>query len=183
MSLRCWLGIGFLSLVILSGCSRARDPFAGAGASQLKVLASFPPLYCFAANVANEHAKVLCFLTTQGPHGFQALPTDSIKVAKCDVFFTNGLELDEFVTKLAAEAHRKSVVCEVGEELPDEKLIHLGKGERQHVHADGTVHPEGEHDPHVWLGPERAALMVDVIAKRLAELKPEAKADFDKHAA
>jgi zinc transport system substrate-binding protein len=180
MSPRISTLLGFVSLILLSGCTPARDPFAGVKPGQIKVLTSFPPLYCFAANIAGGHAKVLCFLSTTGPHGFQATALDSIKVAKADIFLVNGLGLDDFVTKLASDARaRKSVVFPVAEKLPHSKLIGFGEGETPHVHADGTVCTHGEHDPHVWLGPEHAQLMVKVIAAKLSELRPEHKTAFD----
>ena len=75
------------------------------------------------------------------------------------------------------------MVFAVGEKIPDAKLIHLGEGEHKHVHADGSICEHGEHDPHVWLGPEHAQLMVGLIAKKLGDLRPEHKAGFDERAA
>ena len=171
------------SLAFLSGCTAAPDPFAGAKPGQLKILTSFPPLYCFAANVAGDDAKTLCLLTSQGPHGYQATTLDSVKVAKADLFLVNGLGLDDFVAKLAADARKKKAVYAVGEALDDKKLIHLEEGGEPHVHADGTVCTHGDHDPHVWLGPEHAQLMVAAIAAKLGELRPEQKSAFEERAA
>ncbi len=174
---------GILTLVPICGCTPARDPFQPIKPGQLRVLTSFSPIYCFAANVAGDHAKVLCLLTTTGPHDYQATPLDSIKVAKADLFLVNGLGIDEFVTKPVADARKKSIVIEVGEAIPDDKLIHLGEGERKHMHADGTFCEHGEHDPHVWLGPQLAQEMVGSIAKKLGELRPEQKQAFADNAA
>src|SRR6266568_1467742 len=173
-----------LTLVPICGCTRARDPFDGAKPGQLKILTSFPPLYCFTANVAGDHAKVLCFLTATGPHDFQATALDSIKVAQANLFIINGLGLDEFAAKMVADAKaKKDVVFEVAEALDDSKLIHLSEDERKHVHPDGAEHAHGEHDPHVWLGPPHAQLMVEKIAEKLGELKPELKQTFADQAA
>lgn len=171
-----------LALIPVCGCTQARDPFKDARPGQVKVLTSFPPLYCFAANVAGEHAKVLCLLTTVGPHDYHATPLDSIKVAKADLFLVNGLGLDDFVTKPVADARKKNIVFEVGEALPDTKLIHLEEGDH-HVHADGTKCTHGDHDPHVWLGPVHAQMMVGKIAQRLGEVQPEQKSAFADNAA
>src|SRR5947209_3361556 len=58
------------ALVALSfwGCRRAEDVWPGTG--KKRVLASFPPLYCFAKNVAGDDADVRCLLKAQGPHDF-----------------------------------------------------------------------------------------------------------------
>lgn len=184
MVLRRILFLCFLTLVASCGCSRARDPFEPVKPGQLKILASFTPLYCFAANVAGDHAKVLCFLTALGPHNFSSTTADSIKVAKADLFLINGLGVDEFAAKMVSDARvKKDVVFEVGEALDDSKLIHLDEGDRKHVHGDGTEHAHGEHDPHVWLGPPHAQLMVEKIAEKLGELKPELKQTFADQAA
>jgi ABC-type Zn uptake system ZnuABC Zn-binding protein ZnuA len=172
-----------LTLVPVCGCSRAPDPFEPIKPGQIRVLTSFPPIFCFAANVAGEHGKVLCLLTSTGPHDYQATPLDSIKDAKADVLFINGLGIDEFVAKPVADARKKSILVEVGEAIPDDKLIHLEEADRKHVHADGTECEHGEHDPHVWLGPHLAQEMVKSIAKKLGELKPEHASAFAANAA
>jgi len=172
-----------LSLFLTCGCSPAPPVFRGAKPGQLKILTSFPPIYCFAANVAGEHGKVLCLLTEHGPHDYQATPLDSIKVAQADVVLVNGLGIDEFITKPVADARKKRIVIEVGEAIPDDKLIHLEEGDRKHVHADGTECEHGDHDPHVWLGPHLAQVMVDSIAKKLGELQLEHTSAFAASAA
>ncbi len=175
--------LAFASLISLGGCSRAPDPFVDAQPGQLRILTSFPPLYCFAANVAGDQAKTLCLLTNVGPHGYHAAPLDSIKVSKADVFIVNGLGLDDFVTKLASDARKKRSVFAVGEALPDKMLIHFGEGGEPHYHADGTLCTHGHHDPHVWLGPVHARAMVVKIAGKLGELRPEQKSAFEERAA
>jgi ABC-type Zn uptake system ZnuABC Zn-binding protein ZnuA len=174
-----WIGV---ALIPMAGCTTARDPFEGAKPGQVKILVSFPPLYCFAANVAGEHAKVLCLLSAQGPHDYSGSPLDRVKVAHAQLFVVNGLGLDDFVSKPVADAHKKSIVFEVGEALPDDKLIHLKEGEH-HVHEDGTECTHGDHDPHIWLGPAHAELMVGKIAERLGQIEPAHKAAFDANAA
>ena len=99
--------IGVITLLTGFGCSAAPDPFAGAAPGQLRILTSFPPLYCFAANVTGDQAKVLCFLSSQGPHGFHATALDSIKVTSADLFIVNGLGLDDFATKLVSDAQAR----------------------------------------------------------------------------
>lgn len=175
--------LAILTLVPVCGCSRAPDPFTPIKPGQIRVLTSFPPLYCFAAKVAGEQGKVLCLLTATGPHDYQATPLDSVKVAHAEVFLVNGLGIDEFVAKPVADARKKNIVFAVGEALPDDKLIHLEEGERKHVHADGTECAHGEHDPHVWLGPHLAQEMVNSIAKKLGELRPERTSSFAANAA
>jgi zinc transport system substrate-binding protein len=168
------------------GCSRARDPWASAKPEQKHVLASFTPLYCFAQNVAGEHALVLCLTTAEGPHDYRGTHTDALKVAGADLYLHNGLGLDdEASAKLLSMANKKSAVREVkvGDEIPHELLEHNHEVETKDANAEGHHHHHGDHDPHVWLGLEQARAMVDVIEQELAKLDPAHKDDFKRNAA
>ena len=160
--------------LVSTGCGPRRDPWAGAGEGQLRVLTSFPPLYSFTANVAGEQAAVKCLLTGTGPHDYSASAMDSLKVAGADLFIVNGLELDDFVTKLVSRSdnRRPDLVFRVGEKIEHDLLIHLEEDERKHVHEDGSECVHGVHDPHIWLGPDEAVAMVQQIAKRLGTADP-----------
>src|SRR5262245_47323159 len=83
-------------LAALPGCRNEGDPWEGQNG--LRVVASFPPLYSFAKNVAGDDASVLCLLTTEGPHGYQYHARDVQLLRKADVFLTNGLKLDDHFT-------------------------------------------------------------------------------------
>ena len=163
-----------LCLSLLGGCNTAPDYWTEAKPSQKKILVSFPPLYSFTHAVAGEDAYVLCMLTAQGPHGHDVAATDMLKVNKADLFIYNGLTLDElFVEKMLREHKNKSILTlNVGEVLNDKHhdLMLHGEG---HVHVVGGVeHKHGEHDPHFWLGPDRAIAMTKIIADKLVAIDP-----------
>src|SRR5438094_6184738 len=80
-----------LLVLALPGCSKARDPWAGARPGQKRVLASFPPLYCMAHAVAGEDAYVRCLLGERGPHDFVDSPEDMLTVNRADLMLSNGL--------------------------------------------------------------------------------------------
>ncbi|WP_456277896.1 metal ABC transporter solute-binding protein, Zn/Mn family [Bacillus sp. AK128] len=50
-----------------------------------------------------------------------------------------------------------------------------------HAHEDEASHNHGDLDPHVWLDPLLAIQLSENILHVLEELKPEAKADFEKN--
>lgn len=166
-----------------TGCSPARDPWLAAKPGQKRVLASFPPLYCFTANVAGEHAKVLCLSTATGPHDYKPTHTDALKVAGADLYLHNGLQLDDDASARLLQMSRKGTVrpIKVGDEIPHDLLEHNHEDEPADPKDKGHHH-HGDHDPHVWLGLEQARAMVDVIATELTKLDAEHKADFEKNA-
>src|SRR3974390_1375524 len=89
-----WIPVFGLMAVALSSCGSPRSPWETVPGGSKHVLVSFPPLYCFAKNVAGDHAKVLSLLTTVGPHDYPPSASDALKVRKADLFLINGLELD-----------------------------------------------------------------------------------------
>src|SRR5260221_593638 len=83
----------------LPGCGQADDPWASVPGGDPRVLTSFPPLYCFAKNVAGDEVAVLSLLTTVGPHDHKPTNQDALAVRKARLYFANGLGLDTSLIK------------------------------------------------------------------------------------
>lgn len=187
MSRTLVLAAGLMSMVLpLTGCSKHEDVWSFAPPGQKRILASFPPLYCFAANVAGDKAAVQSLLSQVGPHEYETTPTDALKVRKAHLFLLNGLELDTFAVKLVVASGNKNVaILKIGDRLGEEHhdlLLHMD--EAGHQHAPGEHHHHhGEHDPHIWLSPSRAKVMVELIRDRLDKLDPANGDAYKKNAA
>lgn len=174
----CLVGVAAVGLLtlFLSGCTTA--PPAWPPGKSPRVLASFPPLYCFAANVAGDEAAVQSLLITVGPHDYRPSPRDAVKLQGADLFLINGLGLDEsFANTLKNSAGSPRLrLVEVGEGV---KNLHtVGKDEHDH-HG----HNHGEHDPHVWLGIDQAVAMVGTIRDELARVDLEHADEYKENAA
>ncbi len=191
----CLFAVALAAAALLPGCGRHRNPWDDVPGGSTKVLASFPPLYCFAKTVAGDDAKVISLLTTVGPHDHKVDATDAYLVRGADLFLINGLGLDDFVIRLAnssANPH-PDLVQKSGEAIPAPKkgevsragfLIH-NAGEEGHKHADGQVCPicgNGDYDPHVWLGIEEAIVMVHHIRDVLQKQDAAHKEGYQKRA-
>ncbi len=172
--------------VLLSGCSAARDPWeeAEGAPGAVRVLVSFPPLYCFARNVAGEHARVLCLAVTTGPHDYSPQGRDALKAFKADLLLVNGLGLDDWFSKVKNSSGNAALpVVEVGAAIPKDLLLRAEDDEKEEHHGKEEHHHHGDYDPHVWLGIEEAIAMVNVIRDRLGAIDPKHKPDFDRNAA
>lgn len=185
-NLLVWFGLfAFLCASLLwTGCSTAPDPWKEAPGEGKHVLVSFPPLYCFARNVAGEHAKVLSLISTVGPHDYSPTTHDALKANAADLILVNGLGLDEWITVVKnSTGNQELKVVEVGESLPDKKLLKIGEHEHEHEEeAHGHHHHHGEYDPHAWLGIDEAILMLEKIRDELSTLDPAHKEAFRKNA-
>src|SRR5262245_27474317 len=128
MSLR---NIAFLTLaavgciLAVSGCGHHGADWGPGSENKLKVMASFPPIYCLAANVAGEDAIVQSLLDTTDVHSYHASPHDPIRLHRADLFFINGLDLDEeFAKTLKNNADNpKLKIVEIGEDSEIEKKL------------------------------------------------------------
>lgn len=184
------LGVALTALltgaVLLPGCSRHANPWKELPGGSTRVLVSFPPLYCFTKAVADDKAKVLSLLTTVGPHDHKPTADDALVAREADLFLVNGLSLDDFVTRVANNSGNRSkdLIQKIAEAIPADKLIKTADEHSPHGEKGGHEgHDHGEFDPHVWLGPDMAVLMVNRIRDLLVAQSPTHKKDYEANAA
>lgn len=174
-----------LAAVLLggAGCGSISDGWEGV--SEPRVLASFPPVACFVDNVAGGHGGAVCLCTTTGPHDYPFNINDSVKLRRANLFFANGLGLDDnFTDKMVANSgNAKLRYRKLADGLPRE----LRKKGEAHAHDHGHDHDHHHHhgafDPHVWLGIPQAVGMVEQVRDELKAVDPGHAADYDKNAA
>ncbi len=166
----------FICLFGFVGCRKGVDVWPETG--KKRVLVSFAPLYCFTKNVAGDDVDVRCLLTTQGPHDFSPSQHDVELANRADLILINGLGVDEWITAMAKKS--KASIKEIAEEIPNEHLRKMAQAEGQK--DDDHGHKHGEHDPHVWLGPAQAEVMVEKIAAQLSALDPAHKKNYEERA-
>jgi ABC-type Zn uptake system ZnuABC Zn-binding protein ZnuA len=162
----------------LSGCSHEKSPWPPDSQGKPRVLVSFPPLYSFAKSVAGDDAAVRTLLTNQGPHGYDFQARDVLLLREADVFFVNGLELDDAYTERMKNScgNTKLDYVPLGKKIPKEQLIALGK---EIKHGD---HVHRGYDPHVWLGIPEAIEMVGAIRDELKKVDPVHAANYEERA-
>lgn len=175
--------------LLMLGCGGKPNPAAQGGPNDPnwpdrpgpKVVVSFAPLYCFAANVAGDDAVVKNVMTTTGPHDFNPTADDIRMLTKADILFVIGLGLDESKAEVMKKgaSNDKLKIVELGERIPKEKRY---EGKCEHDHKPGDKHDHGD-DPHVWLSPDHAAIMVEAIRDELKAADPAHAAGYDQRAA
>lgn len=150
-----------------------------------RVVASFPPLACFVKNVGGDRAGVICLCTGTGPHDYQFNIRDSVLLKRADVFFANGLGLDDhFADKMTANGSNARLrYVKLADKLP----ANLRKKGEEHDHAEeGHAHDHDHHhglyDPHVWLGIPQAINMVEQIRDGLKDVDKAHAGDYDRNA-
>ena len=100
-----------------------------------------------------------------------------------------GLGLDTWMEKLIKDAAPKARLLKVGDRVPTLtiKEEHVGEDEAHEGEHDHDHDHEGEEpgaiDPHVWLDPARARLIVKAIGEELARADAAHATDYRKRAA
>ncbi|MBI1913193.1 MAG: zinc ABC transporter substrate-binding protein [Planctomycetes bacterium] len=176
--LLCLLGVA--GLAVWSGCGSLPDGWDDQPGPP-RVLVSFPPLYSFVKNVGGDQAGVICLCTDTGPHEYEFNPNQTIKLKRADLFFANGLRLDDHFTDKMVDgtSNKKLLYRKLGDTLP--AALRKKKEEEAGKH-DEDGHHHGAFDPHVWLGIPQAISMVERIRDDLKKVDSSHAALYDKTA-
>ncbi len=141
-----------LATFIFSGCGGNSDD------GKLKIVTSFYPMYLDAINIAGgvEGVEVTNLTAPQAGclHDYQLTTEDMKKLERADIFIVNGLGMEKFLDKVAAE--KKNL-----------KIIDASKSDEIFLLKDGE-----EINPHVWLSVTYAMQQVRVISAELCALDP-----------
>lgn len=151
--------------------------FGGAAqADKVRVLTSFLPMYCFAANVAGDKAEVENLLpATVGPHDYQFTPQDRRKLSKANLIVVNGLGLESWLDRAIESSGGHVVVVEAAAGL-EKELIREGN-------AEANSHHDSAFNPHIWLDPQLACHAVTNILHALQKADPVNAAFYANNAA
>lgn len=149
----------------------------GAEATPPRVVASIAPLHSLVAAVMKDAGTPQLLLRGgESPHTFSLRPSDARMLNDADVLFWIGptleLPLARIIPKLGV-SHTVSLLDAPGLTLLPNRQRQLADHHGQAEPGDmGHTATNAGIDPHIWLSPANAAVMVDEIARRLARLDP-----------
>ncbi|NJD62463.1 MAG: zinc ABC transporter substrate-binding protein [Deltaproteobacteria bacterium] len=142
-----------------------------AGANELRVLASFLPMYLFARNVAGDAPGVSVDMMLPAslgcPHEYALTPGDMRKIASADLFIANGYGMEEFLGAPVRKANPRIRIVESAEGVPP-------------IRTGGASH--GGINPHTWVSPRNAILQVRNIEKAMSAASPRNAPAFRRNA-
>ncbi|HEY9646283.1 MAG TPA: zinc ABC transporter substrate-binding protein [Chroococcidiopsis sp.] len=158
--------------------------------AELQVVTTFLPITQFTKAVAGDRAEVTQLLPTNvGPHDYQAKPDDVQRLAEADVLVQNGLEMEEFLDDLVANAENPNLAIVNSSEgiaTISNEAIEGHAEDETHDHAEdqeqGGHQHAGEDNPHLWLDPKRAIEQVENIRDGLIAADPEGRAEYTANA-
>ncbi|MBX3207447.1 MAG: zinc ABC transporter substrate-binding protein [Labilithrix sp.] len=166
-------------LAVLPGCAKSCGK-PGSGSDRTQVAVSIFPIYDLVRRVAGPDADVMLLIPPgRNEHSFDPTPKDIETVTRSKLGVMVGLGLDPWMEKLMKDAAPSARILKVGDRVPTLTIKDDPIGADDHEHDDDHDHDKGgDHDhegkgaqdPHVWLDPQRAQLIVRAIAEELGRV-------------
>jgi len=164
--------------------------------ADIKVVTSIKPIHSLASYLMDGVGKPdLIVDGYASPHGFAMKPSHAKMLQNADLIFWIGEDLESFLEKPLNSIAKKAEKIElmeikglnklefrernIFEEHDDHKEHdeHKEHGHKEDKHDEHQGHAHGEHDPHIWLDPINAKVILSEMAEHLIEndQKNEAK--------
>lgn len=178
-------GLGFspsLWLYVAAGVFAALLASSPAmAAKKLKVVATLPTVAALVRVAGGDRVEVVSLTPgTQNPHTISPTPSLMRRVRDADMMVEIGMHLELWADAVADGSGNPRIKqgaegrVSVSHDMPKMDLP------KTLSRVEGDVHPEG--NPHIWLDPVRAKIIVDNIAAALGKLSPENKGYFQDRA-
>jgi len=144
--------------------------------AQIKVVTTTTVIYDLVKNIGGEKVEV-DYLSRgdQDVHFLEILPSYMMKLRNADIFFQTGLQLEMWAPQIIDGSRNANLkIVYLSDEISPKEIP------TTKVDASmGDVHPNG--NPHYWLDPYNAKIMVKEIYNELSIQSPENDAYFKKN--
>ena len=156
--------------------------------ADIKVVTSIKPIHSLASYLMDGVGKPdLIVDGYASPHGFAMKPSHAKMLQNADLIFWVGEDLESFLEKPLNSIAKKAEKIElmeikalnklefrernIFEEHDDHKEHdeHKEHGHKEDKHDDHEGHAHGEYDPHIWLDPMNAKVILNEMAEHLIE--------------
>lgn len=145
-----------------------------------EVVASIKPIHSLVAGVTGDAGGPRLMVTgAASPHTYQMRPSDAEMLSAADlvVWIGEGMEtfLDRPIAVLGSGAEVVTLHEAAGMELLPNREGGIWHDEPRDAHVDehdDHGHDHGEFDMHIWLHPDNARRIVDVVAEALGRIDP-----------
>ncbi len=169
--------------------------------ADIKVVASIKPIHSLASYLMNGVAKPdLIVDGYASPHGFAMKPSHAKMLQNADLIFWVGEDVENFLEKPLGSIAKKAEKIELmqikglqvlkfrernifddhddhGHDDHDKKEDHDDHGKKED-HDDDERHAHGEFDPHIWLDPINAKVILNEMVEHLIENDPKNEAKY-----
>ena len=170
--------------------------FSTLAKADLKVVTSIKPIHSLASYIMDGVGSPgLIVDGYNSPHSFQLKPSHAKMLEQADIIFWIGEDLENFLEKPLATIAKKAEKIELleikgikklkfrernifeeheghddhGDDAKKEEHDDHGHDAKKEEHDDHDDHEHGEYDPHIWLDPINAKVILNEITEHLIE--------------
>jgi zinc transport system substrate-binding protein len=172
-----------LLVIFAAGCARTDND-----SGRLRVVATLGPVGEFVRAVGGERVEVTVMVSPgASPHTYEPRPSQLVDVSRASLYAKVGsgveFELVWMDRLLAMNAGMRVIDCSRGVEIIGrDGDADFDTGDGDHEEDGGEdAHAHGSVDPHIWLSPANAALMVENIYTALVDADPDGIDDYTKN--
>ncbi len=165
----------FLAVVILLSACQSKRATTSAMAGKVPVVVSILPLADLTAQVGGDRVVVTDVVVPPGssPHTFEPTPSQIKAVAQAKMLIVVGLGLEYWTNKVVDAADNKGL-----------QVVVTSDGIKPISGAESSNQAVSENaNPHIWLDPMNAIIMVQHIRDALIRVDPAGKAIYEANAA
>ena len=172
-----FLFITFLTLFL--GFSNAK--------AELKVVTSIKPIHSLASLLMNGIGTPKLIVDgSNSPHNFTLKPSHAKMLQNADLVFWVGEDIETFLEKplgTVAKKAKKVELMKIGQikklKFREKNIFEDHHDDHGHKKHDDHGHAHGEHDPHIWLDPLNAKVILNVMAKNMKMKDKKNAAKYD----
>lgn len=154
-------------------------------AASPSVVVTVPPLHALISGVMDGVAEPVLLLSNgSSPHTYSLRPSQMRALQQADLLVWVGENLEGFLQRPLANLPESVTVLTLLK-LPELRSLPAREGgmwEAEAHHHDETEHEAEYQDPHIWLAPDNAAVIVNAVAQQLSQLDPEHAAQYQANA-
>jgi len=158
--------------------------FSTISKADLKVVTSIKPIHSLASYIMDGVGSPgLIVDGYNSPHNFQLKPSHAKMLEQADIIFWVGEDLENFLEKPLDTIAKKAEKIELLEikgikklKFRERNIFEEHEGHDDHgddakkeEHDDHEGHGHGEYDPHIWLDPINAKVILSEITEHLIE--------------
>lgn len=155
-------------LLCITGCNQSTSTNTGQD-GKFTVAVTIVPEKTFVEAVCGDLANVVTMVPSgSSPENYEPTAAQMEDFSTASLYFAIGVPAEE-----------ANILPEAGE-IADMKIVKL-QDEVALSYPEREIAP-GERDPHIWLSPKRAKVMVTTIAREMGQLDPGNKDTYDENA-
>ena len=163
--------------------------------AELQVVTSIKPIHSLASLLMDGIGTPKLIVDgSNSPHNFTLKPSHAKMLQNADLVFWVGEDIETFLEKPLGTVAKKAKKIELMEISQIKKLKfreknifeghhddhgHKKHDDHGHKKHDDHGHAHGEHDPHIWLDPLNAKVILTVMAKNMKMMDKKNSAKYD----